>query len=91
MDCCRSLLQPHFDYAYLACYPNVDEKVKKKIQIMQNKCIRFFLKLDRMHYISEKVSRQLPPSKFVSQLGLGFGLGLGLILELGEGGNFSWE
>ena len=34
---CNALIQPHFDYACPAWYPNLTEKTKKKIQIMQNK------------------------------------------------------
>ena len=37
---CNALIQPHFDYACTAWYPNLTEKKKKKkkkIQIMQNK------------------------------------------------------
>ena len=41
----NALIQPHFDCAYPACYPNLNEKMKKKIQIIQNKCIRFCLKV----------------------------------------------
>ena len=51
---CNALIQPHFGYAYPAWYPNLNEKTKKKIQIMQNKYIRFCLKLDKMHHISEE-------------------------------------
>ena len=51
---CNALIQPHFDYACPAWYPNLNEKTKKKIQIMQNKYIRFCLKLDKMHHISEE-------------------------------------
>ena len=51
---CNALIQLHFDYACPAWYPNLDEKMKKKIQIMQNICIRFCLKLDKMHHVSEK-------------------------------------
>ena len=43
---------------------------KKKIQIMQNKFIRFCLKLDKMHHISEeefKLINWLPTSKRVDQ------------------------
>ena len=29
------------------------QSLKNKLQIMQNKCIRFCLKLDKMHHISE--------------------------------------
>ena len=32
---CNALIQPHFDYACPAWYPNLTEKTKKKIQIMQ--------------------------------------------------------
>ena len=51
---CNALIQLHFDYACPAWYPNLDEKMKKKVQIMQNICIRFCLKLDKMHHVSEK-------------------------------------
>ena len=50
----NAIIQPHFDYACTAWYPNLTEKVKKKIQIMQNKCIHFCLKLDKIHHISEE-------------------------------------
>ena len=49
---------------------NLNEKVKKKIQIMQNKCIRFCLKLDKMHHISEEEYKSinwLPTSKRIDQ------------------------
>ena len=45
----KALIQPHFDYVCPAWYPNFTEKTKKKIQIMQNKCIRFCLRLDKIH------------------------------------------
>ena len=51
---CNALIQPHFDDACPAWYPNLTEKTKKKIQIMQNKCVRFCLRLNKMHHISEK-------------------------------------
>ena len=53
----NTLIQPHFDYAYPAWYPNLNVKAKRKIQIIQNKCIRFCLKLDKMHHISEEEFR----------------------------------
>ena len=67
---CNALIQPHFDYACPAWYPNSTEKTKKKIQIMQNKCIRFCLRLDKMHHKSDKDFRLinwLPTSKRVDQ------------------------
>ena len=67
---CYAFIQPHFDYACLAWYPNLAEKTKKKIQIMQNKCIRFCLRLDKMQHISDEDFRLinwLPTSKRVDQ------------------------
>ena len=67
---CNALIQPHFDYACPAWYPNLNEKTKKKVQIMQNKCIHFCLKLDKMYHISEEEFRLinwLPTSKKIDQ------------------------
>ena len=66
---CKTLIQPHFDYACPAWYPNLTEKTKKKTQIMQNKCIRFCLRLDKMHHISEdfRLINWLPTNKRVDQ------------------------
>ena len=66
----KPLIQPHFDYACLAWYPNLNEIMKRKIQVMQNKCIRFYLTLDKMHHISKEEFRLinwLPTSKTVDQ------------------------
>ena len=51
---CNALIQPHFDYACSVWYPNFNEKLERKLQIMQNKCICFCLKIDKMHHISQK-------------------------------------
>ena len=51
---CNAIIQPHFDYTCPAWYSNLTEKTKKIIQIRQNKCIRFCLRLDKMHPISEE-------------------------------------
>ena len=48
---CNSLIQPHFDYAVSAWYPNLQKKFKSKLQICQNKCIRFCLDLDNRSHI----------------------------------------
>ena len=48
---CNALIQPHFDYASAAWFPNLTEKMKKKIKVVQNKCIRFCLQLDNKHHI----------------------------------------
>ena len=51
---CSALNQPHFDYACPAWYPNSLKNTKKKLKIMQIKCIRFCLRLDKMRHISEE-------------------------------------
>ena len=51
---CNALVQPHFDYACSAWYPNLTKKLKNRIQTSQNKCIRFCLQLDKMTHISHK-------------------------------------
>ena len=62
----NALIQRHFNSACPAQYPILNEKRKKKIQIMQNKSIRFCLKLYKMHHIFEEGFRLinlLPTSK----------------------------
>ena len=51
---CNSLIQPHFDYACSTWYPSLTQKLKNKIQVMQNKCIRFSLQLDNKAHIGTK-------------------------------------
>ena len=51
---CNTTIQPHFDYTYSAWCPNLKQKLKKKIQITQNKCIRFCLKFDKRNHLSCK-------------------------------------
>ena len=43
---CNALIQPHFDYACAAWYPLLNKRLSKRIQIAQNKCIRYCLNLD---------------------------------------------
>ena len=43
---CNSPIQSHFDYACLARHPNLNKRLKSKLQIIQNKCIRFCLNLN---------------------------------------------
>ena len=52
---CNVLIQPDFDYACSAWYPNLSKKLKNRIQTLQNKCIRFCLQLDKMSYISKRI------------------------------------
>ena len=56
---CNALIQPQFDYACTAWYPNLCKKLKNKIQTTQNKCVRFCLNLEKMAHISENEFEKL--------------------------------
>ena len=56
---CNALIQPHFDYACSAWYPNLNKKFKKKIQVSQNKCIRFCLSLGNRTHIGVKEFKKI--------------------------------
>ena len=49
---CNALMQPRFDYACSAWYLNQTKKLKHKIQTTQNKCMRFWLLLDKLKHTS---------------------------------------
>ena len=51
---CNAFIQPHIDYAYTTWYPDLTEETKKKMQIMQNKCMWFCLRLDKMVWLPTK-------------------------------------
>jgi len=68
---CNALIQPHFDYACTAWYANLNSNLLKKLQIMQNKCIRFCLQLDNRSHIGEaqfKNINWLPVNDRVKQI-----------------------
>ena len=48
---CNALIQPHFDYACSAWYPNLNKALKNKLQTAQNKCVRFCLLLGNRDHI----------------------------------------
>ena len=50
----NALIQPHFDYACTAWYPSLTIDLKKRIQVVQNKCIRFCLELENTAHIGYK-------------------------------------
>ena len=50
---CNALTHRYFDHASSAWYPNLTQKMKNKIQITQNKCIRYRLQLGKITYISK--------------------------------------
>ena len=56
---CNALLQPHFDYACAAWYPDLNKRFVKKIQVCQNKCIRCCLKLKNRDHVGVKEFREL--------------------------------
>ena len=47
----NALIQPHYDYTCSAWYPSLSKRLLKKIQISQNKCIRYCLKLDNRAHV----------------------------------------
>ena len=51
---CNALIQPHFDYACSAWYPNLTKKSKHRIQTTLNKCMCFWLWLDKLKHISHE-------------------------------------
>ena len=51
---CNALIQPHFDFACLAWYPCLNRKFKKKIQVAQNKCIRYCINVGNIAHIGTK-------------------------------------
>ena len=67
---CNAMIQPFFDYACNAWYPNINKKLKTRLQAAQNKCIRFCLKLDdRFRLKSKEFERKnwLPVQERISQ------------------------
>ena len=63
---CNALIQPHFDYTCSAWYPNLNKKLKNKIQTIQNKCartclnsIKWSINLDKMVHISQNEFEKL--------------------------------
>ena len=55
----NALIQPHFYYACTVWYPNLNKKMKNKIQTTQKKCVRFCLNLDKMAHISQNEFEKL--------------------------------
>ena len=51
---CNALIQPHFDYASHAWYPNLTKTLSIKLQRAQKKCIRFCLNLDNRAHLDKK-------------------------------------
>ena len=56
---CNALVQPHFDYACSAWYPNLTQNLRKKLQTIRNKCIRFCQQLGNRSYIGATEFKQI--------------------------------
>ena len=56
---CNTLIQPHFDFACSAWYPNLTHGLKTKLQIAQNKCIRYCLFLNNREGIRYKHLKEI--------------------------------
>ena len=48
---CNAIIQPHYDFACLAWYPNLNKGLKKKVQTSQNKCVRFCLNMGNRDHV----------------------------------------
>ena len=67
---CNALIQPHFDYASQAWFPNLTKALSSKIQCAQNKCIRFCLKLNSHTHLDKEHFKEinwLPVQERVNQ------------------------
>ena len=51
---CNALIQPLFDYAWTAWFPNLSKKLRLRLQATQNKSTRFCLQLTKMSRICAK-------------------------------------
>ena len=49
-----SLIQCHFDYACSFWYPGLSKLLKNRLQVTQNKIVRFVLKLDPRSYVGNE-------------------------------------
>ena len=66
-----SLIQCHFDYACSFWYPGLSKFLRERLQVTQNKMVRFVLKLDPKSHIGSEEFKSLgwlPVSKRVDQV-----------------------
>ena len=67
---CNSLIQPYFDYACISWYPFINQRMRNKLQVTQNKYIHFCLKLNSRQHIGAKEFKKinwLPTKERVEQ------------------------
>ena len=66
-----SFIQCHFDYACSFWYPGLSKVLKNKLQVTQNKIMRFILNMDSMAHVGPDVIKSLgwlPVSKRVDKI-----------------------
>ena len=51
---CNAMIQPFFDYACTAWYPSLNQNLKNRLQAIQNKCIKFCLKIGNRTRVEPK-------------------------------------
>ena len=71
---CSALIQCHFDYTCSSWYPGINKGLKEKLQVAQNKMIRFILNLGGQAHIGQRELGKagfLNVPKRVTQLKLG--------------------
>ena len=71
---CTALIQCHFDYSCSSWFPGINKGLSDKLQVLQNKMIRFILNLkyrDHIGYKELKEAGFLKVSERVKQLKLG--------------------
>ena len=56
---CNYIIQTHFEYACISWYPLVSQKMRKKIQVTENKCIRFCSKLNSRQHTEPKEFKEI--------------------------------
>ena len=56
---CNAVIQPHFDYACSVWYQNLSKKLRHRVQTTQHKCMRFYLRLDKLEHISHEEFKRL--------------------------------
>ena len=71
---CTALIQGHFDYSCSSWFPGFNKGHSDKLQVLQNRMIRFILKLNSRDHIGYKELNEagfLKVSERVKQLKLG--------------------
>ena len=67
---CNAIIQHHYDYACSSWYPLLTKTLRKRLQVTQNKCIRFCLNLNNRVRIDKPKFKEinwLPIEKRVEQ------------------------